>query len=140
MNGIEVAKKLKKAKSTIYAWQKSRGLGEDVTTDELLLWCGKNITEDITEVEARKQKYIADTELRNIEIAERKRELIQVDEAVVIWARLTDAMKRQFLALPVKLAPIVAAESNIQNCKQILETEISNVLSELSTNITSRPN
>lgn len=67
-----------------------------------------------------------------LKIAERRQELIPAEEVHVAWVGLVGNAKRKLLALPHRLAPRLAAESDVQVIYGIMEAEIHGALTELS--------
>lgn len=86
----------------------------------------------VTLAEARRRKALADAELAEYELAEKKREVVPIEEAVEMLTREFSRVRQKLLALPSKLAPIVVAIKDQASAKEAIEAEITEVLNELS--------
>ena len=82
--------------------------------------------------EVRARKTAAEAELVEIELKEKRGNLISVDDVVATWVELIGACKSRMLSMPAKLAPVVAVEDNPSICKQIIEDQVLEALQELS--------
>jgi len=82
--------------------------------------------------EVRARKTAAEAELVEIELKERRGNLVAVDSVVATWMELIGACKSKMLSMPAKLAPVVAVEDNPAICKGIIEDQIIEALDELA--------
>ena len=82
--------------------------------------------------EARKNKAIAEAELLELNLEREKGNLLDRDLVDKQWASLVLSCKNKLEAIPNKLAPILAVESGIDVCKNILTNQIAEALSELA--------
>lgn len=84
--------------------------------------------------EARKRKLSAEAELQELELKKQKGILIPLDLIEQQWSSIVHSCKQKMRSIPNKLAPILAVESNIEVCKNLLNKEIHLALDELSKN------
>ena len=82
--------------------------------------------------EVRAKKLSAEAELTVIELREKKGELVQLQEVVESWVEIIGACKTRMLSIPAKLAPIVAVENTPAICKDLIDEQINEALSELA--------
>jgi hypothetical protein len=59
-------------------------------------------------------------------------QLIDVDEMIPVVTAIVMRMKQRMLAIPVKAAPLVAVELEIEPCRAVIETLIHEALAELA--------
>lgn len=84
--------------------------------------------------EARKRKLSAEAELQELELKKQKGILIPLELIEQQWSSIVHSCKQKMRSIPNKLAPILAVESNIEVCKNLLNKEIHLALDELSKN------
>jgi len=89
---------------------------------------GKVITID----EIKKKKLQAEAELVELELEKEKGSVVPVKDIQRQWTNLVLSCKTKLLSIPTKLAPIMSTETDINVCKNILETSINEALTELS--------
>jgi len=82
--------------------------------------------------EVRARKIAAEAEMAEIELREKKGQLIPASEVVSSWGEIVGACRSKLLAVPAKIAPVVAVEDNPAVCKQIVEEQIGEALYELA--------
>ncbi len=82
--------------------------------------------------EVRARKIAAEAEMAEIELREKKGQLIPASEVVASWGEIVGACRSKLLAVPAKIAPVVAVEDNPAVCKQIVEEQIGEALYELA--------
>lgn len=82
--------------------------------------------------DVRVRKTTAEAEMAEIELKEKKEQLIPIEHITNTWMELIGASKQRMLAIPAKLAPIVAVEEQPAICKQIIEDQIIECLEELT--------
>ena len=92
----------------------------------------KNKTNVVPIDEIKKKKLQAEAELAELEVEKEKGSLIPVKHIERQWANLVIACKSKLLSIPTKLAPIMATETDINVCKNMMEEQINLALSELS--------
>ena len=82
--------------------------------------------------EARKNKAIAEAELLELNLEKEKGNVLDRELVDKQWANLVLACKNKLETIPNKLAPILAVESGIDVCKNILTNDIAEALNELA--------
>jgi hypothetical protein len=89
-------------------------------------------TEYLTYDEARTRKVAAEAAIAELELAKVRNELALVGDVVKAWDDVLSAMKAKLLALPTKMGPILAAETDAAVIQKKLEEQIRDCLDELS--------
>lgn len=89
-------------------------------------------TEYLTYDEARTRKVAAEAAIAELELAKVRNELALVGDVVKAWDDVLSAMKAKLLALPTKMGPILAAETDAALIQKRLEEEIRDCLDELA--------
>ena len=87
---------------------------------------------DETEQQARARLTRATADLRELELAKAKGELIEVDQAKSLWERLIVSFKTRMLGIPTKAPQRLIICKDINQIKDLLEREIYEALGELS--------
>jgi len=82
--------------------------------------------------EARTSKLNAEAEIAELELAKIRGTLCMTNDVVAAWESVLHACKAKFLALPTKVAPILATETDVVVAKDYLENAIREALTELS--------
>lgn len=82
--------------------------------------------------EARTRKMNADAEIAELELEKIRGTLCLTTDVVSAWESVLHACKTKFLALPSKISPVVASETDTGIVKQYLEDQIREALSELA--------
>jgi phage terminase Nu1 subunit (DNA packaging protein) len=95
-----------------------------------LLQYQKPETENLSEAKLR--KLTAEANLRELEVGEAEGRLLERDAIISAVQSSLLKVKTRLLAIPTKLGHALANELNAASAKNILETEISAALSELS--------
>jgi len=85
---------------------------------------------DINEARARKTE--AEAEMAELELLQRKGDLIPMQQVVDTWLELIASCRSKMLSMPAKLAPVVAVEDNPAVCKQIVEEQMMEALDEIA--------
>jgi len=67
-----------------------------------------------------------------LEIAEKKRELLPADEVRDAYSKLVMNARGRLLALPNLVAPLVAVESDVPECEKIVKERVYEALTELT--------
>ena len=111
--------------------QSMRALGISTETMELLE--NDNAPINIQQMRAIKERETA--YLKRLERGLAEGSLIQVEDVMKKLTPLFAGIKVRLLALPSKLAPVMANETNSAVCKSTLEGELRVVLAELSSGI-----
>jgi hypothetical protein len=74
----------------------------------------------------------AEAEIAELELAKIRGTLCMTNDVVAAWESVLHACKAKFLALPTKVAPILATETDVVVAKDYLENAIREALTELS--------
>jgi hypothetical protein len=82
--------------------------------------------------EIKKKKLQAEAELVELELEKEKGSVVPVKDIQRQWTNLVLSCKTKLLSIPTKLAPIMATETDINVCKNILDNSINEALTELS--------
>lgn len=82
--------------------------------------------------EVRARKTAAEAELAELDLQEKKKQLVPMSEVIDKWLELIGACRARMLSIPAKLAPVVAVEESPAICKQIIEEQILESLDEIS--------
>lgn len=82
--------------------------------------------------EARTRKVNAEAEIAELALVKARGELALVEDVIVAWNDVLAAMKAKMLAIPTKVATIVAVEDDPKIVKQEIEDQIREALDELS--------
>lgn len=82
--------------------------------------------------EAKARKLAAEAELAEIELAKARGELVPIDAVAKAVTDEYAATRAKLLALPSKLAPLVAIEDREAACRDAIERGITEALDELS--------
>jgi phage terminase Nu1 subunit (DNA packaging protein) len=82
----------------------------------------------------------ANADLKELELATLRSDLIKLDDIKKLWERVIIAFKSKLLTLPTKLSPRLFNLQTVGEIKTILDDEVYNILNELSnTKLTSKP-
>ncbi len=80
----------------------------------------------------RTRKIAAEAQVAELELARIQGTLCLTDDVVKAWETVLHACKAKFLAMPTKIAPLLANEDDVSGIKLILEEQIKESLSELA--------
>jgi phage terminase Nu1 subunit (DNA packaging protein) len=86
--------------------------------------------ETFSAAQRRKESALAD--VREMEAAKMRGALIDASDVKRVWAGHVMVVRNRLLALPGKLAPAVAANSDAAQCQELIRVEIYEALTELS--------
>lgn len=86
--------------------------------------------------EVRARKTAAEAEMAELELLEKKGDLLPMQQVVDTWLDMVAACRTKMLSMPAKLAPVVAVEEAPAVCKQIIEEQIIEALDEIASYIT----
>lgn len=81
---------------------------------------------------ARTRREIAEANLAEKKDAELQGKLIQVGAVRAVWARRMAATRDAILQIPIRVAPVLAAETSIEQVSILLEAELRQALAELT--------
>ena len=82
--------------------------------------------------DARKRKLGAEARLAEIELKKAEEQIISVDSHAEVIGKIGDLVRGRLTAIPSKTAPSLALEQKQVVCKEIVEHEIRECLSELA--------
>jgi phage terminase Nu1 subunit (DNA packaging protein) len=82
--------------------------------------------------EARRRKMAAEAALAEYDLAEKRGDVIQIDLSAKMVTEVFTSVRTRFLAIPSKLAPIMAAITTPEEARDILDGAINEALSELA--------
>ena len=89
---------------------------------------------------ARTRREIAEANLAEMREAELEGKLIRVEAIRAAWAKRISATRDALLQLPHRLAPVLAAETEMERVSHLLDAELRQALTELSRDaVTSKP-
>jgi phage terminase Nu1 subunit (DNA packaging protein) len=86
-------------------------------------------TETWSEAQLRKERALAD--LRELELAEKQGRLIDAELAAQFLSNASRTVTNQIMAIPDKLAPLIAAVTDIRECRDLMLKEIKRALDNL---------
>jgi hypothetical protein len=81
---------------------------------------------------ARAKRERAEAAISEMKRAEMEGKLIRTDAVRAAWAKRITLARDALLQIPHRLAPVLAAESDMERVAQLLEDELRNALAELS--------
>ena len=81
---------------------------------------------------AQKRKEIALADLRELELAQKRKELVSAAEVAATWATICTTIRDGMLSLPMKLADKLAAMTNDKEILAFLRSEIRSELTRIS--------
>lgn len=81
---------------------------------------------------ARAKRERAEAAISEMKRAEMEGKLIRMDAVRAAWAKRLASTRDALLQIPHRLAPVLAAESDLVRVSQLLEDELRQVLAELS--------
>ena len=82
--------------------------------------------------EVRARKTAAEAEMAELELLEKKEQLVPMTDIVDTWLDMVSACRSKMLSMPAKLAPVVAVEENPAICKRLIEEQIVEALDEIA--------
>mgnify|MGYP003154446415 CR=1 FL=1 len=85
--------------------------------------------------EARQRKLAAEAEMAEIELAKARADVVRVGDVAKQWETILGDVRTRFLALPTKLAPLVAVEDQQKTVEELIEDGINNALGQLAKGI-----
>ena len=91
---------------------------------------GPVVTDSLNQSKAREAKAKADMAERAA--AKQAGELVEIDTITRGWSAILGKVRTRLLALPTKLAPLVAVERELDACQRVLTDHMESALQELS--------
>lgn len=82
--------------------------------------------------DSRGRREAAEAELAELKVAEQRRELIRVSAVETVWAASLAAAREHLLQVRARLAPLLAAETDVFKIEQLLDEEHSKALQLLA--------
>ena len=82
--------------------------------------------------EARQRKLAAEAELAEIELAKARADVVRIDDVARQWDAILSGVRTRLLALPTKVAPMVAVENDQSIVKEMIEDGVYSALGELA--------
>lgn len=82
--------------------------------------------------EARRRKVAAEAAMVELDLAKRRGEVIEIADVAGLVGEDYANLRAKLLSMPTKLAPIVATESDLAQCKALLERGVEEALEELT--------
>lgn len=82
--------------------------------------------------EARTRKVAAEAAIAELELSKVRNELAMVSDVVKAWDDVLSAIKAKLLALPTRMGPMLAAETDANLIEKQLELQVRDCLDELS--------
>jgi len=84
---------------------------------------------------ARQRKTAAEAELAEIELAKARAAVVRIEDVARQWESILGGVRTRFLALPTKLAPLVAVENKQKIVEEIISDGVYTALGQLVTGI-----
>lgn len=81
---------------------------------------------------AKTLRELAEARLAQLKLAEQRGELVRVADVKSAYGKRVTALREALLQIPLRIAPVVAAEESAGKCHEILQTEVHAVLRLLS--------
>jgi phage terminase Nu1 subunit (DNA packaging protein) len=82
--------------------------------------------------EARQRKLAAEAEMAEIELAKARADVVRIDDVARQWDAILSGVRTRLLALPTKVAPMVAVENDQSIVKEMIEDGVYSALGELA--------
>jgi phage terminase Nu1 subunit (DNA packaging protein) len=82
--------------------------------------------------EARHRKLAAEAEMAEIELAKARADVVRIDDVAQQWDAILSGVRTRLLALPTKVAPMVAVENDQSIVKEMIEDGVYSALGELA--------
>jgi len=84
--------------------------------------------------DARRRRESAEASIAEMKQAEMEGKLIQADAVRAAWSTLITSTRDALLQIPSRIAPVLAAETDLVRCTAVLEDALRQALSQLSSN------
>jgi transcriptional regulator with XRE-family HTH domain len=82
---------------------------------------------------SRARREAADADMAELKIQELRGDMVRLSAVKAVWANTISNTRNALLQLPSRIAPVVAAESDINACSCILESAIYEALTQMAT-------
>jgi len=147
---VEVAGLLNVTRQTIDRWLKNgcpfveradRNRGKDwqLSLPDVVAWREQRAvqaaigdTSTLGIDEARRRKVAAEAALAELELAKQRGEVVSIDVALQVIGDQLAVCRSRLLNLPTKLGPIVAVETDVTACVDMMRSGVNEALDELS--------
>lgn len=81
---------------------------------------------------SRARREQAEAELAELKLAEQRGELVRAADVRTAYAKLAAGLRESLLQVPARLAAVLAAETEQAKCHDTLQSELHNVLAQLT--------
>lgn len=121
-----------------YEEKGSKGTGWLFDTTKVIAWRERQLREEASSTErieldeAKRRKVAAEAGILEIELQQKRREVISTDEVTQGLAHAYLTVKQRLRTIPERVVPQLIAEDDEQICREILLNEIDDALLELS--------
>ncbi len=75
----------------------------------------------------------AEASLKELDLAERRKELVEVDLVAHEFSKMVDAVRQQLLSIPTKISPTVKSAKSIAEIHRLIEQSIHEALNDFGT-------
>jgi phage terminase Nu1 subunit (DNA packaging protein) len=116
-----VNKKWKINPAAVIAWREERVVQDAV---------GENRQVDFEE--ARRRKMAAEAAMSELDLAQRRQELVPVEDIAAIIGEEYSNLRAKLLAIPTKLAPQLQGVEELSEAKAVIELAITDAMEELT--------
>lgn len=105
-----------------------------------LTWVKRNISRQISRkpggtrslVDVRVEAELLKIEKMKLDLAVRRGQFVTVADAQKVWSLVVANCRARLLAMPVKLAPLVACEKDVAVCEGLIRDELYTAMEELA--------
>ncbi len=88
---------------------------------------------DVDEAEARRRKLAAEAGLAELELRKAEGQVVAIADTEKAWQQMVGAARAKLLSIPTKLGPSLAIEVDPVTCQALVNSAITEALTELST-------
>jgi len=88
---------------------------------------------------ARQRKTAAEAEMAEIELARARADVVAIDDVQKQWDAILSGVRTRMLAVPTKVAPMVAVESDQSLVKEMIADGVHTALGELAAGLSDDP-
>ena len=88
---------------------------------------------------ARQRKITAEAELAEIELAKARADVVCIQDVAKQWDFILSAVRTRLLAVPTKVAPMAAVETDQSRVKELIEDGVFTALGEIAATISDEP-
>ena len=109
------------------------GSENEYSSADVVTWLVERTRRKACTTTPRDRLYLADAELREIELAHKRGELVPAADVEGHWAGLVLGARKALLALPGPLAQRLETSPGVDSKRQVLREEIDRALADLAT-------